>query len=298
MKSLELLAAILVTSCNRGTPERAVPSAAASTSPSGQASAMPAAEVLPPIKLRLMAGAQRSTPRKRAVTVVELGAEGLEPRLELGEVSAPYVCSLRTKSSTTATVTCTPDFRRVVAELEVERGGLRVALRNTKVPRVAVKHSASPQPLPTLWRPTEDDRPIELADSEVGVRQDDATCTRAERKVVSVWPESVNYYSGYPPAAQLLLVAPGVNPIKLIDQREPKIRWWKGCKSRTEGAEVRIECRKGETTHTVARIWPEPGAVAFESTIPTPGYGKLLMPCGEAVSVPEPGCFDCGNLYF
>jgi hypothetical protein len=249
------------------------------------------------LTLRLVAGGERSGPGKRPSTIVSLGTEGSERRVELAEVSTPYVCSLQTQSPSKATVTCTPDFRRVRAWLEIGPAGVRVNLPPAGAGQ-NTKNSKGGGIAAPPWHPTQDGRPLEFRQSDVAGASDVAQCQPAARKVATVRLASVNYYSGYPPAAQLMLTAPGVPLLKIIDQREPKIRWWSGCNSRKDGASVLIECGKGDQVRIAARVSPDPLGVAFESTIPEPGFGKLSLPCAASVTVAVPECLNCGNLYF
>jgi len=235
-----------------------------------------------PVEVRLIALAE-STPvsTKQPSVRVALEARELAERIDITTVSFPYVCSMRTTGAANAVISCTPRFRQVVAEIMFAGD------------TVDVVSSTSGKPTTSSF--TTRGRTIRLVESEASTRSlPGAECPPPTEGRTLIKLVSANYYPGHKRAAFLCLLAPKAKQVTLIDQ----VDWWKGCSKTTVGSEVRILCpRRGELA-PIARVWSEPGAVAFESEVPTFATGKVLTACDKPVQVLEPECFNCGNAYY
>ena len=195
----------------------------------------------------------------------------------VAEIRFPHTCEAFAADATRPwRVTCTPRYRKPVAEAFVDAGDV--------VLRVIPERGAA-----RLVRAPLGGHDFAPLTSEVGSRPAPCAPDVVPKREVNVTLPSANWLSPYPPATIFYLAVPGSPPFALID--EPG--WWQGCKAQRVEQAIKIGCANGRHSAQIALAGP---SVRFEWQDKEGYAGRILLPCDARATLATPN-FSEGYRY-
>lgn len=205
------------------------------------------------------------------------------PELQLGEpiavVRFPYACvATAAEASQPWRVSCSPRYRKALAEAELSAGKLTLRLLSETPPR-------------SIERAVPSNIKVILSEAVVDARSEPCASAEPKRELRVTFP-SANWYAGYKPDSITYLAFPGLaQPLALVNEN----RWWRGCKA--VAADDAVEFRCPDERH-FARIQSDGSALRFEWRDTTKHVGRVLLPCSAYATLVAPATFNEGNRYF
>jgi hypothetical protein len=212
---------------------------------------------------------------------VFVSAPTLQLREPVADIRFPFACvALAAEAEKPWRVTCSPRYRKTVAEARLVEGELVLQVFAPNAPAREIRRR-----LPST-------HVLELPDAEASSRIESCDGVKPTRELEVTFP-SANWYSGFTPDTITYLALPGLaEPLPLVKEN----RWWRGCHGvAVDGA---VEFRCPEERHHFARITSEGSAVRYEWQDSERHVGRVLLPCTAKAKLVAPETFNMGNRYF